>query len=454
MAVTIGAGAFRVVRGRSFTTLNIPKAQTVGELAFYGGSETTVNIPNSLTKIGGGAFAGSVNLTSFTCEANHPVYFAEDGVLYRTIPNSFGSDAYGLVAYPSAKSAETYEVKEGTARIEAYAFSGLKAKVNKVVMPYTVTNIGAFAFFDSGITVYEFNSVAAPALEEQHDMGIDIMLDTIGTNYRGFYYANFNDYIIYYSSLTTTTPANLTIRRPDNGTGYSNYVFATYFGTTELTGVVMEYNTRSFTELVDSFPAADEVSKWTTANKSKAEVEEFAELVKTAHGYYNSFSLDEAQVNLAGQARIDKLTAIEAALRSVKSAFGITVKVTRLVAQQGSYKSSYYVGEEFDMTGLVVTVEYDDYSTEIADMSKITFVGPTGPLGIYNNEVTISGYGTTLKMRITVTEKPDDDPNHGGDPETGCGGCGSAAAAGLSLVTLAVLIVAGAIIRRRHRGNK
>ena len=98
-------------------------------------------------------------------------------------------------------------------------------------------------------------------------------------------------------------------------------------------------------------------------------------------------------------------------------------------------------------------MEYDDYSTEQADMSKMTLKSPTGPLGKYDNEVSYEGYGKIVYIGITVTQKETKPGDEGKNPESGCGGCGSAASAGISLGIMAMGIVAVMLIRRKNRGQ-
>ncbi len=457
-ATLIGDYAFAINSGRaSYSSLNIPKVQKLGNMSFFGGGATTVEIPSTLLSIGYGAFAASDNLTAFTmAEGGNDVYFVHDGVLYRNIENLLtGNDTYGLVAYPSAKPAQSYAVLDNTSRIEAFAFSGMLGKLKRVDMPYTLKAVGAYAFFDSGIIEYAFESAQAPMLETFHDEYIDELLDQAAQSFRGFYYANFEDYLLFYSELVSESnrPAALSIYRPENGKGYDNYVYSTYFKNVNITDIVMDDITREFVDAADSFPSAAEISNWNTQNQDKKYVEDLSKLVISAHLMYNGIIKDEAQLNLVGNDRVEKFLAVETALRTVKPIFGIVVKVNRLYPVVGSYKSEYFVGDTFDPTGLVIIVEYDDYSTEQADMSKMTLKSPTGPLGKYDNEVSYEGYGKIVYIGITVTQKETKPGDEGKNPESGCGGCGSAASAGISLGIMAMGIVAVMLIRRKNRGQ-
>lgn len=460
-AQTIGDGAFTVTGGKAYTSVVIPSAVTLGINAFYGGNESTVNIPLSLKTVGRGAFAGSLSLKSFTVKQGHEIFFVNDGVLYRNI-DSTGN--YALVAYPSAKSAAVYEVLDGTAKIDGRAFEGLNAKVGKVVMPYSLKTVGERAFFDSGVTEYEFKSVTAPALESEYAPEIDEYFDTNNINFKGYYYANFENYFVFYSDRAvegSPSVPKLKIYRPENGTGYDNHVYSQYFTTTELTETALSAVTDSFLKIVSGLPEASEVKSWTPGGAiTKDYVQKISDDVKTAHAHYNSFSVDEKQVALAGQANIDKFFAVEEALRGVKAAFGINVAVSRLT-YTGDFRTEYKVGETFDMTGLQIVIVYDDYSTENADMSKVTLVDPMGPLGVLDNEVTLSveGQSRQVRIRITVTEEQGEDVTP--EPvEGGCaGGCAGMTTGGgptifLGMTVLGAAVVLSGFVRRKIRGIK
>lgn len=473
-AKKIGDGAFMITSGRAYTEVSFPVAENIGKFAFYGGNEKTINIPATLVAkvnddyitdkdyvevdgkrfgiiegIGDGAFAASPSLTEFTVASGNTSYIVKDGVLYRKISDS----TFALVAFPSAKSVDEFEVADGTVTVEGHSFRGLYGKVKKVILPYSLKTVGAMAFYKSGITVYEFKGVTAPALEEEYSEFVDAYFEAGNQNIKGYYNANFEDYFVYYSEAGTgenVTP--LTIYRPTNGTGYDNRIYSRYFANTQLTGITTSADTYSFIQFVDGCPDASEISGWTTADKTKEQVAAFSEQVKRAHEYYNNFVNDSEQVALAGNARIDKFLAVETALRGIKPAFGIKVTVARLSAA-GDFRTEYKVGEKFDMTGLKVIIEYDDYSTAEANMADVTLVSPTGELNELHNEVQLSlkGFSNSLRIRINVTEDGKDKKI----PEDG--GCGCALNAGMSFAAIAAMGLTVAIIavsRKKDRGIK
>ncbi len=457
---TVGDSAFMVENG-AYTSISMPVVEKVGAFAFAGGNEASVEIPASLTEIGYGAFAYSSSLTAFTVANGNDTFFVQDGVLYEYVKNVengnlVNTGKYTLVAYPSAKSAAAtdgvYTIDDETVKIAGSAFSGLTGGVSKVVMPYGLKKVGAAAFYDSGITEYEFKGATAPILETDYSAAIDDAMEELVAN-RGYYYTNFEGEFIFYSNMASGSTKPLTIYRPDNGTGYDNYIFSNYFGNCVLTGVTMSEATHSFIELVYGFVSASEIAGWTEPTVSKAQVEKFSEQVKTAHGYYNTFSNDEYQLSLVDASLITKFNEIETVLRGVKKAYGIEVAISRLT-YTGNFKSEYKVGETFDITGLQVVVIYDDYSTENADMSKVTY-DLHDPLTEMNNVIELQYEGATLFVRINVTEGGNDPATEAG----GCGGgCGSTSSINgtmlFSLTAIGLMFVFTTLSRRKNRGNR
>lgn len=453
-------GAYAFSDCSALTSLEIGSVKTVGDFAFAGTGETNVEIPASLTAIGYGAFAASSKLNSFTVASGNDTFFAIDGVLFEYVKNvkngtSEKTGKYTLVAFPSAKTvAETngekvYVLPDETVKVAGSAFRGLEGGVDKVVLPYGLKVVGVAAFYDSGITKYEFKGATAPLLETDYSPVIDEIMDE-STSYRGIYYANFEGDFIYYANMASGNATPLTIYRPDNGVGYDNYVFANYFGTSVLTGVTKSEATNAFIELVEDFVSADEVKSWREPDMPKSKVEEFSEQVKKAHGYYNTFSNDDYQLSFVDGSLITKFNEIETALRQIKKDYNIPVTISSL-SYTGNFKSEYKVGERFDITGLQVIIEYDDYSTEYADMSKVTY-DLHDELTEMNNVVQLTYEGIPLYVRISVTNGPN-------DGDGGCGGgCGSVTSIGgpmtLSLTAIGLMLVVFTLSRRKNRGNR
>ena len=127
-------------------------------------------------------------------------------------------------------------------------------------------------------------------------------------------------------------------------------------------------------------------------------------------------------------------------MRQVKPVFGISVSILRLETS-GDVRTEYRVGERFDMSGLQIIIVYDDYSTENADMSKVTLVSPTGPLTELDTTVTFSveGISRTASLRIYVTESG---PSDGGN----CAGIAGGDISSFGGPMLLMLVIAGGLI--------
>jgi hypothetical protein len=137
---------------------------------------------------------------------------------------------------------------------------------------------------------------------------------------------------------------------------------------------------------------------------NKAKVQEFSDKVKEAHRLYNNVK-DKEQLAFIGEENEQKLFAIEKELKSIKAKFSIAVRPTALtIAPDSAHKTQYKEGDKFDMSGLKIIIEYDDYSTEVADMSKITLSSESDKqLNEYDLDVKVEGYGRFLRIGITVT---------------------------------------------------
>lgn len=453
-AEIIGDGAFMIENdGAAYTSVSIPKAKEVGARAFHGGAETTVEIPATLQSIGGGAFAASVNLVSFTVGGGN-VYFVEGGVLYRYISDT----SYEIVAYPSGLTAQvlkddfadnkkTYKVKEGTVAVAEASFDGLKdGAIEHVVLPYTLKTVGSGAFYDSGISEYRFESINAPALLTQYESFVDEYIDAHGGTYVGFFYTNFEDYFLFHTDYAQSArPASLKLYRPENGVGYDNTIFSRYFSESAATGINIDDTTREVRDMILGLPAASEVSGWTESSKPKSEVEEFSEHVKNIRATYNLIT-EQSQLDILGEENIKHLSDVEVSLRAVKTRYGIPVTITSVSRIDGTYKDTYYEGQKFDMRGLKVIVTYDDYSTETVGSDKLKLVDDR-PLTYYDQSVAVSYNGVECYLVITVRE--------GSAPAPAKGGCNNVSDSTdtllISFAGLGAMLMLAVVVRRKKR---
>lgn len=425
-AKSVGVFAFAASEEATYNEVSIPVVETIGKFAFLGGLETTVALPQSVKEIGIGAFASSKNLVAitFATETDEIVttngtFFVENNVLYRYVDEQ--KTQFAVLCYPAALAGTTsempvqpldetqkrfYKIKDGTVRVEAYAFYDLqKGALDHVILPYSVKVIGDGAFFASKIKEYTFESIQAPVLETSYRADVEAAI------YKGYYYSNFQTNIYNYTHYVGWKK-NLTIYYPTNGTGYDTYIYRLYFGTRNKTDVMMTDDTRACLELVKALPSADEVATWldwdATDIGKKRIVEDFAVQVNVARVSYNSVLKDEAQTALFGEENGAKLLAIEEQLRAVKAHFNIPVCVTGIATSKTSeHKATYTEGEKFDWTGLVITVTYDDGSTtEITPESgSLTLKDEGHKLAIYDSYVVVEYMenGTTQSAYVVIT---------------------------------------------------
>jgi hypothetical protein len=158
-------------RMNQLTEITIPNSVTsIGGSAFaYCSGLTSVTIPNSVTSIGNGAFGYCSGLTSvditdiaawcnitFSSFYSNPLYYAKHlyvnnvEVTNLTIPNSVTS--IGDYAFYNCSSLTSVTIPNSVTSIAGYAFSGCSG-LTSVTIPYTVTSIGEYAFSScSGLT--------------------------------------------------------------------------------------------------------------------------------------------------------------------------------------------------------------------------------------------------------------------------------------------------------------
>ena len=209
--------------------------------------------------------------------------------------------------------------------------------------------------------------------------------------------------------------------------------------------------------MIDGFPTVEEIGAWASNinEENRAKVEELSVLAKTARANANTAMSDSNQAVYLGDERVAKLEAVETALRAAKKAYGIQVKIARLSYDASSpFKKEYTVGETFDMTGLVITVEYDDGSKEHADLSKMTLVTDR-PLTALDQTVTLSGYGRTINILVKVTGSApsggETNSSTSSESSQEQGGCGSTVATFAAVCALGAVSVMMARKRKENR---
>ena len=79
--------------------------------------------------------------------------------------------------------------------------------------------------------------------------------------------------------------------------------------------------------------------------------------------------------------------------------------VTELEVQTPPDKTEYFVGEEFDYTGMVLYAEWNDGETEEIGAYECDEIRPSGPLTASDTTITFVYYGAETTFDITVSEQ-------------------------------------------------
>ncbi len=119
----------------------IPDSVTkIGKGAFHGCSLLTkVVIPDSVTEIEKRGFHDCPSLTTFDVSSNNPNFKSIDGVL-------FTKDGKELIDFPAGKEEKEYHIPEGVTKIREEAF-WCCSSLTEIKIPYSVTEIGKNAFW-------------------------------------------------------------------------------------------------------------------------------------------------------------------------------------------------------------------------------------------------------------------------------------------------------------------
>ena len=127
-------------KGKADLQYSVPETvNSIKELAFTNnGSIQAIQIPESVTQIGLGAFRSCLSLKDIAVVETNPNYTTIDGVL-------FNKDKTELICYPSEKEGDTYEIDQTVKTIKEYAFSN--NSYLKQINAFTVENIERGAFY-------------------------------------------------------------------------------------------------------------------------------------------------------------------------------------------------------------------------------------------------------------------------------------------------------------------
>ena len=129
---------------------------SIKDFVFVSYNITSVTIPASVTMIDVNAFKKCEGLTTIKVNASNPLYYFEDGVLFKHDDTLF--------TYPEGKTG-AYSVPDGVKIIGENAF-WLCQKVTSVTISPTVTTIEEYAFANSSISSVTINGTGLTKINE------------------------------------------------------------------------------------------------------------------------------------------------------------------------------------------------------------------------------------------------------------------------------------------------
>ena len=156
-------GQYAFSHATSLTDINIPDSVTsIKQYAFQNATSlSSITIPDSVTSMRYNSFIGATSLSSITLSAS--VTSIEDGTFSGatsltsiTIPD--GVTSIGVGAFLNATSLTSINIPEGVTIIGDNAFEGT-TNLTEIIIPDTVNNIGGSTFRNSGLKIFNIESV-------------------------------------------------------------------------------------------------------------------------------------------------------------------------------------------------------------------------------------------------------------------------------------------------------
>jgi len=155
----IGVSAFE---NSGITAINLPATiATIEERAFYNTAIATVEIPATVSLIGEGAFAACTKLTSIIVDSRNAYYQSSLDIAAdnKALADVLYDKADNLLTYPAGKFVvgNVLDLTTSGLTFGPYAFAGCQ-HITAVKLPEIMTEIPAYAFYNSGIRAMEIKS--------------------------------------------------------------------------------------------------------------------------------------------------------------------------------------------------------------------------------------------------------------------------------------------------------
>ena len=362
------------------------------QIKHYEGSETEIEIPSEIdghrvTFIGSGAFKGCTSLTSVTIPdsiteiypfvldecaslrtinvaANNMNYSSENGIL-------FNKDKTLLIRYPQKKDDKTYTIPDSVTEINSSAFSGCTL-IENVIIPDSTTFVERDAFEEctSLISVVIGNGVTYLG-DYAFDGCSSLESVTIGSGIEAFGYDPFADC----NSIKTA--------KID-----SNAAFSLFCGFDSLENVIIGENV---TAIGDGGLFGCKSLKRVYIPDTVTTIGEHA------FGYYMDYDTNK-EVAIEGFTIVGKPGSAAQAYAE-GNGFAVvcpeSIKVSKLPD-----KTTYFIGDAFDPTGIVVSYVNNDGS-EDAINAKFTITGFDSSVA-GKNTITVAYDGMTTTFDVEI----------------------------------------------------
>lgn len=407
---------------------------------------------------GSGAFSAIESLKSIT--ANGENIYSADGVLYAK--TSAGNI---LLQYPADKEGETYEVLSDTIIIANSSFMEVN-NLNSVKFAGTVAVIGDYAFFQSSVKEYEFNSVEAPVLLSEFKEVEHLSYHSIGKRLFGrndnycygftIYYANFFSYvaqIIYheeleYIEMSGYTDFGLKAIIPKNGVGYDTTIWSTFFTVERTDEILPEKATNAFIGQIKKLKAEMSLDEIKNAS-SLGEIEKVSAIAAEARKSYNAISSSEQYVFLTDE--IDVLVSYEETIRAKRNELGEHIDVKELIIAVQPDKTTYIAGEDFISAGMVLKLIFADDSELV--VTDFTTDKTTLNYGDEKIVVTCTYDDKEYSAELPVTVEKTDDGSSDSDTNGGKSGClaGALIGGGIGLVAVAAAVAVFFVFKKKKQ---